>query len=143
MWQGLIFWGVALQVRALSEASSTKNSLSDNEVSFVLLSTSIVMGVGKVVFWGGVGVTITISAIFVIVAADLQGLWVTEGDWSGVFALHLHILDSLGGTVVMTGEGWLIAVSCYIFTAVLSSCRLLNLWLCLSGYPRTFNFKIV
>jgi len=32
------------------------------------------MGVGKVVFWGGVGVAITISAIFVIVAADLQGL---------------------------------------------------------------------
>jgi len=58
-----------------------------------------------VVFWGGVGVAITISAIFVIVAADLQGLWVTEGDWSRVFALRLYILGSLGGTVVVTGEG--------------------------------------
>jgi len=63
-----------------------------------------------------------------------MGLQTTEGDCSRDSVLCLHILGSLGGTVIGVGGGWLIVVSCYIFTTALSSCRYSDLWLYLSSY---------
>ena len=116
-------------MRVSSGAFSTKKSLSEDEVSSVSLSASTITDIGTMVF----GVGVEGAAIFDVVVINLWGFQVAGRVCSGDSTFYLCNLGSLVGIAVVEEGGWLILVSCYIFTVVLSSYRHSDLWSCLSG----------
>jgi len=69
------------------------------------------------------GVGVEGAAIFDIVVINLRGFQIARRVCSRDSTFHLCNLGSLVGIAVVAGGGWLILVSCYIFTVVLSNCR--------------------